>query len=331
MLRSHMIGRLLALGSLVVSCIHAAEAPALERRFSGTIQPFLTSYCIGCHSGGSPAGQFDLAQYSTIAAVVRDYPRWNLVIEKLTAGQMPPKVAKQPPADARQEVIDWVQAVRLSEARKNAGDPGVVLGHRLSNAEYNYTIRDLTGVDMRPAKEFPVDPANPAGFDNSGESLSMSPALMGKYLQAAREVANHMVLKLDGFGFAPHPMLVETDHEKYTIQRIVDFYERQPTDYADYFRAAWLYKHRAAFGKPRATLAEIAADNKVSPKYLATISQALEQTKEDVGPPAKLQAMWRALPAPKGRQPELARAGCIEMRDFVVRIRKLTSPMFKSP
>jgi hypothetical protein len=34
----------------------------------------------------------------------------------------------------------------------------------------NYAVRDLTGVDIQPAKEFPVDPANPAGFDNSGGS-----------------------------------------------------------------------------------------------------------------------------------------------------------------
>ena len=111
-------------------------------------------------------------------------------------------------------MIDWIQAVRMNEARKNAGDPGPVLARRLSNAEYNYTIRDLTGVDMRPTREFPVDPANTAGFDNSGESLTMSPALLNKYLQAAREVGDHMVLTPDGFDFAPHPMLVETDRDK---------------------------------------------------------------------------------------------------------------------
>ena len=173
------------------------------------------------------------------------------MLEKLTAKEMPPKAMPQPPAEARQQVIDWIQAVRANEARKNAGDPGPVLARRLSNAEYNYTIRDLTGVDMRPAREFPVDPANPAGFDNSGESLTMSPALLNKYLQAAREVADHMVLKPDGFDFAPYPMLVETDRDKYAIQRIVDFYERQPTDYADYFQAAWRFKYRAAAGKAR--------------------------------------------------------------------------------
>src|SRR5262249_55728360 len=157
-----------------------------------------------------------------------------------------------------------------------------------------YTIRDLTGVDIRPAREFPVDPANTAGFDNSGESLGMSPALLNKYLQAAHQVASHMYLTQDGFSFAPHPMLAATDREKFAIRRIVDFYERQPTDFADYFRAAWMFRHRAVFGKARASLAEIAAENKVSPKYLAMVWEALE-AKDEVGPLAKLQTMWQAL------------------------------------
>jgi hypothetical protein len=265
-----------------------------------------------------------------MAAVIRDYPRWNLVIEKLTANQMPPKQAPQPPPDARQEVIGWVQAVRMNEARKNADDPGPVLARRLSNAEYNNTIRDLTGVDVRPTREFPVDPANTAGFDNSGESLSMSPALLNKYLQAAREVGDRMVLTPDGFDFAPHPMLVETDREKYAIQRIVGFYERQPADYADYFLAAWRFKYRSVLGKPGATLAVIATEAKLSAKYLPMIRQILE-AKEEVGPVATLQAMWRALPAPGGNQPDLLRAKCVEMRDFVVRIRNHTAMQFAAP
>ena len=203
--RIHLIfALLLVLGSAATPSLHAADVAnaSLERKFTQTVRPFLTRYCIGCHGGATPAAQFDLRPYSTMAAVVRDYPHWALVLERLTAKEMPPKLAPQPPADARQQVIDWVQAVRTNEARKNAGDPGPVLVRRLSNAEYNNTIRDLTGVDMRPTREFPVDPANTAGFDNSGESLSMSPALLNKYLQAAREVGDHMVLTPDGFDFA---------------------------------------------------------------------------------------------------------------------------------
>jgi hypothetical protein len=206
-----------------------------------------------------------------------------------------------------------------------------VLARRLSNAEYNYTIRDLTGIDMRPTREFPVDPANTAGFDNSGESLSMSPALLNKYLQAAREVATHVVLTPDGLTFAPHPMLVETDREKYAIKRIVDFYERQPTDYAAYFLACWRYKYRHAFGKPNATLDAIGAEAHLSAKYLPVIWDVL-QTHEDVaGPIATLQSMWLGLPVPSGYQPELAREPCVAMRDFVVRIRQHTAMQFSSP
>ena len=126
-------------------------------------------------------------------------------------------------------MIDWVKAVRANELRKHAGDPGPVLARRLSNSEYNYTIRDLTGVDLKPTKEFPVDPANQSGFDNTGESLTMSPALFNKYLLATREVADHMALTPDGFIFAPGPVLAETDRDQFAIRRIVDFY-RIPAD-----------------------------------------------------------------------------------------------------
>src|SRR5450432_4322356 len=124
------VARMLVLGSIAISwthipCLHAAD-PAnsdLERRFAQTVRPFLATYCVACHGGASPAAQFDLRPFTTLAAVVRDYPPWNLVLEKLSANQMPPQPVKQPPAQARQEVIAWVQAMRMSEARKNSGDP----------------------------------------------------------------------------------------------------------------------------------------------------------------------------------------------------------------
>ena len=212
----------LLLGALTVRAA-TPEPPELERRFVETVRPFLVNYCISCHSGEKPMAQFDLGQYSNLTAVVQDHRHWSLVLEKLTAKQMPPLQARQPAPEERQMVVAWIDVVLKNEARKNAGDPGLVLARRLSNAEYNYTIRDLTGVDIRPTREFPVDPANPAGFDNSGESLAMSPALLNKYLQAAREVANHLVLKPNGLAFAPHPMLVETDRDKYCVSQIVEF------------------------------------------------------------------------------------------------------------
>ncbi len=206
-------------------------------------------------------------------------------------------------AQERRAAVDWFHAVREHETRRNAGDPGVVLARRLSSAEYNYTIRDLTGVDIRPAREFPVDPANTAGFDNSGETLTMSPTLLKKYLAAAREVASHMYLKEKGFAFAPHPMLVETDRDKFAVHQIIDFYHQQNIDYADYFQTAWRFRHRAALGQPKATLAGLARQYRVSAKYLETVWSTL-QSAEEIGPLVKLQAMWRALPEAAGGSAE---------------------------
>src|SRR6185503_11989332 len=206
----------------------------LERGFAETVHPFLETYCFACH-GEKQKGKLDLRPYSTREAVAKDYRRWEAVLAKLKAGEMPPEEAdRYPTAELRQRVVGWIQAMRKHEAQRNAGDPGPVLARRLSNAEYDYTIRDLTGVDIRPAQEFPVDPANEAGFDNSGESLAMSPALLKKYLEAARRVAEHIVLKPDGFVFAPHPVVTESDRDKYCVKRIIDFYQRQRTNCADY-------------------------------------------------------------------------------------------------
>src|SRR6201996_6378019 len=276
--------------------------PPIDQQFDQTVKPFVGKYCVACHSGKMAPAQFDLKSYTSVDMVTDDFARWALLAERLKAKEMPPKPMPAPPAAEAQQVIDWVAAVRAEEIKKAAGDPGVVLARRLSNAEYDYTIRDLTGQDMHVAREFPVDPANQAGFDNSGESLTMSPALLNKYLKAAREVANHAVLTPDGINFAPYPMLVETDREKYAIQRIIGFYRAQPTDFADYFEAAWRYQYRNALKKKHATLTTTAVDARLSPKYLPTVWEILHD-KNAVGPVLKLQKMWLALPAPSSKQP----------------------------
>ena len=313
---------------LLGACLQLRAAPPLEDQFAQTARPFLQTYCISCHGAKQPAAQLDLSAFTTLPALLQDGRRWSQILERIEASEMPPQGApRQPAATERRAVVNWFHAVRADQRRRHAGDPGVVLARRLSNAEYNYTIRDLTGVDIRPAREFPVDPANTAGFDNSGETLMMSPTLLKKYLAAAREVASHMYLKEDGFAFAPHPMLAETDRDKFAVHQIIDFYHAQNTDYADYFQAAWRFRHRAALGQPNATLAALARKHRVSGKYLETIWTALE-TAETVGPLAKLQKMWRTLPGPRAGAPNVARAGCEEMRAYIGQVRKKVEPRF---
>ena len=296
--------------------------------FESSIQPLLQTYCIDCHSGTEPEGKLDLGALQTRQSISDRFTIWKEVERRVANGNMPPKdAAALPSENDRKRFTDLIQRTRREEAIRFAGDPGVVSVRRLSNAEYNNTLRDLTGTDIRPAREFPVDPANEAGFDNSGESLTMSPALLNKYLAAARDVSNHMVLTPTGIAFAPHPVVTDTDRDKYCVQRIVDFYNKQPTDIADYLYAAW--KARIANHSNRSiTLQRLAEEHEISPRYLSTIVNLLHDvdTKTtELGPLAEVRRRWLALPS-EGEK--AVRHECESLRDFILEVRRQLEPAF---
>ena len=300
----------------------AADDP-LGLQFAEVVVPFLESNCLACHDSKAKKGDLDLSGDRTIDSVADRLDQWDAVREQVESRAMPPTKAKAQPKDQdRRAVVAWISAFRKREAARNAGDPGLIPPRRLSNAEYDNSIRDLTGADLRPTREFPVDPANEAGFDNSSESLTMSPSLVRKYLEAARTVADHLVLKPRGIAFAGHPVVADTDRDKYAVRRIIDFYKRQPTNLADYFGAAWKFRHRRALGRPDSGLAGFAVEAGISPKYLAAICSTLNDPPEDVGPIAALQALWRDLPAPPGDPT----AAIGKMRDFALDVRKQLVP-----
>jgi hypothetical protein len=315
----------------VMPVSNAADAPnaaALGARFQKSVLPFLKTFCLDCHGNEDPEAKLDLSGYSTAESVATAHQTWAIILERLAAKEMPPKESDNHPTAAQhQAVVDWIKSAREFEAARNAGDPGPVLARRLSNAEYNYSIRDLTGVDIRPTKTFPVDPANESGFDNSGESLTMSPALLKKYLDAARLVVEHLVLKPDGLAFAPHPVVTDTDRDKYCVKRIVQFYKRQPTDLTDYFLATWQFRHRADHGRPEASLAQMATANGVSPKYLATVWELLADAEAAADPTQTLREMWNGLPT-GATERESAKSGCRTMSEFVGRVRRKLKPQF---
>lgn len=301
------------------------DSASFETGFTQIVEPFLRQHCLECHGPTRTEAKLDLSSQVSLHGVAEQHGLWKLILERLQAGEMPPETALRQPSDTdRAAVVDWILAFRDHEARLHAGDPGIVPARRLSNAELDYTIRDLTGVDLRPTREFPVDPANEAGFDNSADSLATSPALARKYLEAARWIADHLLLKPEGFVFAPHSVVADTDRDKYCVKRIVDFYERCPTDLAEYFLAAWQFQHRESLGRSNAALDEFAHENGLSMSYLATITMALTETCEH-GPLADLQARWRQLGADVQREDE-ARQACRELRDYVSETRQRLVP-----
>ena len=164
--------------------VPAPEAPVFET----SVKPFLARTCYLCHNARLKNGGLDLEGNSTPAAIARDPHTWERVALKVRTGEMPPKEWPRPSEAERTALMRWIdeELARADEAAPP--DAGRVTARRLNRTEYNNTVRDLLGVTIRPADDFPQDDAG-YGFDNIGDVLSLSPVLMEKYLSAAEKVA----------------------------------------------------------------------------------------------------------------------------------------------
>jgi hypothetical protein len=120
-----------------------------------------------------------------------DRETWEKIIHKLGSGEMPPPKLPRPDAAAVQALIASVIADVDSAAEKNP-NPGRTVVRRLNRTEYSNSIRDLLAIDMPFGSELPAD-GMAAGFDNIGDSLSMSPLLLERYLKLARKVSQWAV------------------------------------------------------------------------------------------------------------------------------------------
>ncbi len=128
------------------------------------------------------------------ARTAREDPHaWERIRRMLGEGRMPPEGRPRPSTGETGAVLEWIDAELERMGRDRPPDPGRVTARRLNRAEYNNTIRDLLGVDFRPADDFPTDDTG-YGFDNIGDVLSLSPVLMERYLSAAEQIAEKAIV-----------------------------------------------------------------------------------------------------------------------------------------
>ena len=269
-----------------------AQKPTADAKDDYAVRPIVQKYCLGCHSTKAKKGSLDLERFGTLDDIRGDVKVWQGIIEQIEAGEMPPKDKPQPTEAEKKQLLAWIRTFLDTEAKARSGDPGRVPLRRLSNAEYNYTIRDLTGVDLQPTREFPADGAAGEGFTNAAEALTdISPALFTKYLNASKDIADHVVLLPDGFRFSPSKTRRDWTDEGTTALR--KFYATlAPADgklpVQPYLAATVRNRDALAAGK----FAEVAAKEKVSEKYLRVLWETLTD-KTPSQPLDSIRAKWR--------------------------------------
>lgn len=239
------------------------------------VEPMLAARCYSCHGGEKAKGDVDLKQFASNPDVAVNFDLWSDVKESIENGDMPPRKAKQLTSGEKDGIIAWVHSSLDVLAEAKSGDPGPVTMRRLTNAEYDNTIRDLAGRDYALAKEFQSDGGGGEGFTNTGDVLFISPASIDKYFNAARKLADHATI-LPGTGIVFHPQRIGLrgpEQVKAQAQQALYVWYQQkaaphlPKDFdpmreGDYMFACW--KHKQA----QTPLAQLAKDMKLSIYFL---------------------------------------------------------------
>ncbi|HTK78743.1 MAG TPA: DUF1592 domain-containing protein, partial [Gemmataceae bacterium] len=175
---------------------HKGAEDANTAAYQKSVLPFLKRHCFFCHGDGKAKADLSFDKYSDDRSLVPERKVWDNVRHMLTAREMPPKERPQPTAAEVEAAVAAIQGIfdRADAAAKpNAGRVTI---RRLNRTEYNNTVRDLIGIDFKPAEDFPADDVG-YGFDNIGDVLSVSPLLLEKYLAAAEAILDQAIVIAD--------------------------------------------------------------------------------------------------------------------------------------
>ena len=147
---------------------------------------FLKTYCAECHDAETKKGNLDLGSLNADLAVSENFSRWVKVHDRIEAGEMPPKKSKTRPTLRETAIFlgELKESLLAADAKRLAGSPRTSL-RRLTNGEYENTIRDLfdlPGITLRAA--LPAD-GSAHGFDTNSDALDISHVTLAKYVDAA--------------------------------------------------------------------------------------------------------------------------------------------------
>ena len=271
-------------------------------------------FCFECHGGTMRFGNMSVETLlrRSAASTPGDYSEdWSKVAEMLESRMMPPLgIAKKFPSDdERATAVAWIRDVLRRHEAANPADPGKVTVRRLTSAEYGYAIRDLTGVEIKVGIDTSSDSVGGEGFTNFGDVQFVQDTSVERYLEAAKQAADHAVI---GAG----PLEFYTDAGKTGLElsawnRINDLYTQKGfrvvsgeggapfglERYGKAFYVSWYYKHRVALGDPGATLRGLAVKEGITGRFAEHVWAVLN--KPAAGYPLRTTVDgWKQLKAP---------------------------------
>jgi hypothetical protein len=265
----------------------ADERPSLDKNFVRDVIPFLKSHCFECHNTEESEGGIAFDKYQQSANVQENYDLWEQVIRLVNEHQMPPADQPQPAKDEIAKVSSALEAELGKFDCSTDKHPGRVTIRRLNKAEYNNTIRDLTGLDLNLSDSFPSDDVGD-GFDNIGDVLSLPPILLEKYLDAAYTIADG-IFEDDAIKqkLLPHQpkaenLLAQAEAARLNVQHFASMAFRRPVTEAEQIRLFTIIRNAwERDSEPDEIYKTIIVAVLSSPHFLFRVEKDPEQNDDD--------------------------------------------------
>jgi len=166
-------------------------------------QSTLNQYCTVCHNDQLRTGELSL-QNLDFSRIGDHAEIPEKVLAQLRTRRMPPVDMPRPDEETYQVMVNWLESGIDQYAAANLNPGRTEAFHRLNRAEYANAVRDLLAIDVDVETLLPADNIDQNGLDNMADVLTVSPALMERYLSAARKTARLAV------GESPLGPLTET-------------------------------------------------------------------------------------------------------------------------
>lgn len=181
------------LGPILAVIVVLGGAPLLtaaddrEASFRRIVAPFFEKHCVECHGPNTSKAGVTLHTLTANIAAAPGPKRWDKILDLLEHRTMPPESRDLPQPDERRAVVEWLRSALKAEADRMRDDH-VSRVRRLTNVEYQNTLRDLFGFELKVVEDLPKDPTKPYAFTNTPEFMRLVPEQLDAYRTIARRV-----------------------------------------------------------------------------------------------------------------------------------------------
>src|SRR5438093_9721607 len=180
------------LTAFVLAAVARSE-PDAAQEFSQSIRPVLVQNCAACHNPANAKNPAAFLKASSVSDIAANRGLWRNVAAQMRNRTMPPMASKLT-EEERFRISTWIDD-RLRQTACSVGEyAGPSIARRLNRREYHNTIRDLLDIDFEVLGILPADGTGGAGFDTNGETLFVPPVLMERYMEAAQQILDRVII-----------------------------------------------------------------------------------------------------------------------------------------